>query len=139
MRSIVIAMCLVLAACSDEALPPLTATDVVVNEPIPGMSMTSAYMSLRNNSATELQITRVSSPNFGTVEIHSSSIEDGVAKMREIETLIIPPDSSLVLQPGGTHLMLMRRVEARDTVELHFYSGEAVLLSLVTALTPRSN
>lgn len=44
----------------------------------------------------------------GMVQIHDTSMEDGVAKMREIEGgLEIPAGGSVTLQPGGKHIMLM--------------------------------
>jgi hypothetical protein len=40
--------------------------------------------------------------------------------MRQIESLDLPPGGSLVLEPGGHHLMLIEvdRLEVGDTVEV---------------------
>ena len=130
---------LVLAACTGESLPPLVATDVVVTAPIPGQMMSAAYLSLSNNSQHAIRINRVSSPNFATVELHESSIEDGVARMRPVEELVIAPDSKVALQRGGLHLMLMRPKTDVDAVTLNFYQDTTLLLSVDAKITRRSN
>lgn len=133
------ALLLVLVACESESSPPLVAADVVVTEPLPGRMMSAAYLSLTNNSRHAIRINRVSSPNFAAVELHESSIEDGVAKMRPVEELVIAPDSKVALQPGGLHLMLMRPKSDAGSVSLNFYQDTTLLLSVDTEITRRSN
>ncbi len=141
MRYLLIAatLLLALAACETESLPPLVAADVIVTEPVPGHRMSAAYLSLSNNSRNAIRINRVSSPNFGAVELHESSVEDGVAKMRPVEELVIAPNSKVALQPGGLHLMLMRPNADIDEVSLNFYQDTTLLLSVDTKITRRSN
>ncbi len=45
---------------------------------------------------------------------------DGTTGMRAIEALELPARETLVLEPGGLHLMLVeaRRMEVGDTVEI---------------------
>lgn len=101
--------------------------------------MSAGYLSFTNNSKDVISISHVVSPEFEDVEIHESLLEDGVAKMRRIEELSIPARSSVSLQPGGKHLMLMRPTGALDTVSLSFYSGDTLLLSVEVPLTQRNN
>lgn len=130
---------LAFAACESESTPPLIAADVVVTEALPGRMMSAAYLSLSNNSRQAIRINRVSSPNFVTVALHESSIEDGVAKMRPVEELVIAPGSTIALQPGGLHLMLMQPKGDADRVSLNFYQDTTLLLSVETKITRRSN
>ena len=44
----------------------------------------------------------------GLIEIHTHLHEDGVMKMRQINSLEIPGGESVVLEPGGLHLMLFK-------------------------------
>lgn len=101
--------------------------------------MSAGYLSLANNTDEIISISHVTSPEFGSVEIHESLLEDGVAKMRRIEELTIPANSSVSLQRGGKHLMLMRPSGALDTVSLSFYSGDTLLLSVEAAITQGNN
>jgi len=121
-------------ACSQESAP-LVATDVVVSKPKPGMSMTAGYLTLSNNASHPIVITQVASPQFESVELHESVIEDGVARMYPLGDVTILAKSSVVFQPGGKHLMLMRPVGEFDTVSLDFYAGEAVVLTVNVALS----
>lgn len=121
-------------ACSQESAP-LVATDVVVSKPKPGMSMTAGYLTLSNNASQPIVITQVASPQFESVELHESVIEDGMARMYPLGDVTILAKSSVVFQPGGKHLMLMRPVGEFDTVSLDFYAGEAVVLTVNVALS----
>ena len=136
-RIILVSILAVLAACTNEAQAPLVATDFVVMETMPGMKMTAAYMTLTNNGADDIRITRVTSPQFAAVEIHETIVDDNVSKMREVPELVVPASGAVTLQPGGMHLMLMRPTDESDAVSLKIWSGETMLLALETGFTPR--
>ncbi len=127
-----------LGACSDEPKPPLVASEIVITASMPGGHMSAGYISLRNNTNVEIRISKVTSPAFEKIEIHESILEDGIAKMRRIDALSIPANSSVTLENGGKHLMLMRPTAAADTVSLSFYSDGAVILSVVAPITARN-
>ncbi len=119
---------LVTLGCSRPAGPPVVVSDIEITPPRPAMS--AGYMTIANNAAGDLNITRVESPQFGRVELHESTIEDGVARMRKLEALTIPPGDSVRLERGGKHLMLMKAAADLDTVTLNFYSDDALLVSV---------
>ena len=129
---------LALVACAGESGPPLVASNVVVTEPLPGRMMSAAYLSLTNNSNDAIRINRVSSPDFGSVELHESSLENGVAKMRPVDALVIAPGSTVTLQQGGLHLMLMRKKTDAGSVSLNFYEDTTLLLGLEAQVSRRS-
>ena len=138
MKNIIcIALLAIIAACANESQPPLVAEDLVVMETMPGMKMTAAYMTLTNNSADDIRITRVSSPQFAAVEIHETVIEDDVSRMREVRELVVPASGNVTLQPGGMHLMLMRPSGESDAVQLKIWAGDTPLLELEAGYTPR--
>ena len=130
----VLILALLGCACSQESAP-LVASDVVVSKPKPGMSMAAGYLTLSSNASQPIVITRVASPQFESVEMHESVIEDGMARMYPLGDLTIAAKSSVVFQPGGKHLMLMRPVGEFDTVSLDFYAGNAVVLTVNVALS----
>lgn len=141
MRRVTLLFVAVLAvtSCGNNSQPPLVATDLIVYEPLPGRSMTAGYLTLTNHSAEAIRINRVSSPDFDAVELHESSLDDGVAKMRPIDAVVIAPGRSVTLQQGGLHLMLMRPKPGRDTVTLNFYQDSTMLLSATAPMSGRNN
>ncbi len=110
----------------------LAASDVVVTPPLPGSRMSAGYLTLRNGGSQPVRITRVDSAQFGSVEIHESVVEDGVARMRPLPELKIEPRASVTLERGGKHLMLMRPDGAVESVTLDFYTDDSLLLSVTT-------
>jgi copper(I)-binding protein len=56
-----------------------------------------------------------------SVELHETTMgSDGTMSMARIDRLDLPADGSLVLEPGGYHLMLVDadRLEVGETVEV---------------------
>ena len=148
MRTVPLLLLVFLGACSADIQPALVASNVTITRPMPGMNMSAGYLTLTNNSKESITITRVSSPNYASVELHESVVKEGVARMRALKKLDIPADTSTILAPGGKHLMLMRpRVSidrastdkvAVDSVSLQFYDGANLLLT-VTSSEPRES
>ena len=118
-----------LVACSAPQ-PPLVASDVEVTKPMPGRHMSAGFLVLTNNTGEAMHITSVTSPQFESVEIHETTIEDGISRMRGIEELLVPANGSVTLERGGKHLMLMQARDVQDSVTLHFMSGDAPALSV---------
>ena len=61
---------------------------------------------------------------FDQIEIHSSLIEDGISTMRKMDSLKIPENSEVKLDPGGYHLMLMsplKEIKEGNLVEMIIY------------------
>lgn len=130
-------LALLLAGCSQDKAPPLVISDVEVTAPRPGMRMSAGYLRITNNADSPVSISRVGSPQFGAVELHESTIVDGVARMRPIESLDIASGATLSLERGGKHMMLMQPVDDLDVVTLNFYSNDTLLISVDTRVPPR--
>ena len=81
-------------------------------------------------------LTGVMSPEFRKVELHETTVVDGVARMRALDSITVPPGSTVVLERGGKHLMLMRPVGAPEAVTLDLYSGDALVVSVETRIRP---
>ena len=119
-----------LSACGGAPQPDLIASDVVVTRPMPGMAMSAAYLTLHNNSERTISITRVTSTEYSLVQMHQTTVEDGIACMRPLPQLDIPAGGDIRLERGGKHLMLMRPMGSTDGVSLQFYDGETPLLTV---------
>ena len=139
MRRCLLLVAVLVSACGGTDLPPLVATHPIVTAPMPGTGMSAAYMTLTNNSDRLIGITRVSSPHYGAVQLHESTIEDGVARMRAIPAIEIPAGDNVTLRRGGKHLMLMRPAGSAATVSLHFFDRDDLLLSAETRIESGPN
>jgi hypothetical protein len=93
--------------------------------------MLAGYMVLRNNGDTAQVLEGATASGFEQVEIHRTTIHDGMASMEGMDSLSIPPQDSVQLAPGGYHLMLMmgsRPLQEGDTVDfsLRFKDGKTL-------------
>lgn len=131
MRNRLLILCLVaaLAGC-ESGRGGLVANDVIVPTPPPGKAMTAGYFTLVNHADRPVTVTRVSSPQFNVVELHESTVEDGIARMRRLHEISVPPRGSVQFAPGGKHLMLTQPVGDIQTVTLNFYAGDTVILTV---------
>lgn len=136
MRALVLAAAIVVAACSPQPDAPLVARDVVITRPVASMGMSAAYLSLTNNTDKAMRISHADSPQYDSVELHETRIEDGIARMRAMPALEIPAGETVRLQRGGKHLMLMRPAGPVDTVTLNFYDNETLLLTVAARIEP---
>lgn len=128
-RALPLVLLLVIGACSGDRAP-LIATDVAVSRPKPGMQMSAAYINLSNNTNEAITITRVTSPEFESVEMHESILENGISRMYALEDVTIAAGQMVNFRPGGKHLMLMRPTGGADSVTLEFYANDVLLLSV---------
>lgn len=114
MKIFALAVMLVLAgaACERDTGPPLEISTTTVFAPLPGTHTAVAYMTIKNNTPTDIVVESISSPQFASVMMHESRIIDGVARMTMLKSLLIPAHSCVVLEEGGKHIMLMNPVQA---------------------------
>lgn len=84
---------------------PLTVTDAWVKAADSGMS--AAFGVVRNPSGADVSIASASSPASAMTQLHQTTVSDGVAKMSEVNQLVVPADGELTLSPGGDHIMFM--------------------------------
>lgn len=81
------------------------------------------YLTLTAKGSAD-RLTGASSPLADRVELHESSMDQGVMKMREVPALVIPAGAKVTLAPGGLHIMLVGLRRALN-------EGDAVPLRLV--------
>lgn len=94
----------------------------------PGQDVGSAYMTL--TSAKDVALVKVESDAADSVEIHSMTMQNGVMKMRMLDTLPLAAGKPYKLEPGGFHLMLFDLKKPLTTGEqvnfvLHFETKNA--------------
>lgn len=75
---------------------------------VPGAKVGGGYLKIENTGSASDRLVGVSVPFAEKSEIHESSVENGVARMREIEGGIeIKPGETVEFAPGGKHLMFV--------------------------------
>jgi len=77
-----------------------------VRMPIPGKAMTAAFMTIRNTTDSDDKLVSASARWADNIELHTHKHENGMMKMREVESISLPAHGTTVLQPGGLHLMI---------------------------------
>lgn len=75
----------------------------------PQAPVAAAYLRIVNRGSEPDRLVSASFDGAGAVEIHESSEENGIARMRRLEPgLMIPAGATVEMKPGGYHLMLMK-------------------------------
>lgn len=118
--------CLASFATNADAAGKLEIFDAWIREAPPGAAMLAGYARLRNDGDAPVTVRSAHSDAFGNVSLHETIDADGVERMRPIAQLTIAPGASVVLAPGGKHLMLMhptRPLGAGASATIHFDTG----------------
>ncbi len=123
------------AALTDPASAPIVAKSAYFRLPVPGRDVSSAYLTLRNNSQQAVGLTAFTSEQVRAIELHEHVHTDGVMQMRRVEQFALPAGETLVMQPGGHHLMLFGLSEsfaegAKITIELMLTTGDNVSITM---------
>jgi periplasmic copper chaperone A len=107
-RSIVVLLTAIsLTACAEESGPPVSVHDVRILAPLSGDGAAIAYLVVENQSDMLITLKGFSSPQFSRVEMHETSIMDGISRMRRLAFVKIESHASAAFETGGKHVMLM--------------------------------
>jgi len=131
-----------LAACGRPAGPPLTISNLVVLEPLPGSGMVAGYLTMENHRDQAITIVKVASPAFANLEMHETVIENEVARMIPLAPLVIEPDSAVVFEPGGKHLMMWgvaNDIAPGVAVTIEFHDDASGLVTVATTVRSRND
>lgn len=95
----------------------------------------AVYMQIENSGASAVAIAAASTAAALQVEFHRTVVDNDIARMEAVETLVIPAGERLELRPGGLHIMLrqlMTDLKPGSSIDLHLElaSGETIQLSI---------
>ncbi len=120
MRISLLLATLLLASCKAASGPPaITIDQPWARATVPGQQASAAYFTIRNRGGGD-SLLSVSSPQ-ADASLHSTTMANGIMRMRPLQKLDVPANSSVELKPGGTHVMLMKLkqpLQAGSSVEL---------------------
>jgi len=127
----------VFAACHRDA--PISATtfelhDAWVRATPDSGSTTAAYIRFVNGTGDTIWVSRFSSDDAHTVELHQSSDVAGEMHMAMFDSLAVAPNHSVTMRPGGYHLMLIGTTHALNPgamvrIVMHLSNGAVVSTS----------
>jgi len=79
-----------------------------INEPFAGAKSAAAYMAISNEGAAGERLIGIETPAAKKTSLHTTEHgSDGVARMQPVAGIEIPAGETVVLEPGGLHVMLM--------------------------------
>lgn len=113
---------LLLAALSFSALAQAAEVRVEnawVRPAVPGQKVVGAFMKLTADA--DMTLIKAASPAARVVELHFMRMAEGMMEMRELEKIDLPRGTSVSLEPGGMHIMLIglkAPIKAGDKVPL---------------------
>ena len=133
---------LVLALIASGAIATSAFAQVSVGNPwvratVPVQKSSGAFMVLRSTQAARL--VEVSSPVAASVELHQSSMADGVMTMDHVDAIDLPAGKDINLATGGYHLMLVglkRQLKQGETVPLTLVVKSGAKTGRVTVQAP---
>ena len=105
----------------------------------PGRTM-AGFVTILNHGDTDIALVDADSAQFGRVEIHTMSMDDGVMRMRRLEELTVAAGRKVILQPGGRHLMLFEPTgtfEDGDTISIELIDSDGGRHHVVLRVRPR--
>jgi len=73
---------------------------------VPG-GTSAVYMTLRNTGSVDDRLLGAWSDAAETTEVHRTTVDGGVMRMRPAGPLDLPVGGALTLEPGGLHVMLI--------------------------------
>jgi len=112
-----------------------------VNLPPPGTDVTAGYFMIHNTGPADVKLVKVSSPDFGRVEMHRSTISAGVASMTPQDSITIPANGSVTFKPGDYHLMLFQPhqpLTAGGSVTLSFEFADSTRVNATATIRQQS-
>lgn len=113
---------LVLLFCAGPALSQVSVEGAWARATPPNAKLAAGYLTLVNAGAAD-RLVGASSPAAGRVELHVTTRDGQIMRMREARALDVPAGGKLELKPVGAHLMF---VELRRA----FRKGEKVPVRL---------
>ena len=107
----------------------MTVEDAWIREAPPVSRVQAAYATFKNNQSNDVELISATSPAFKKIEFHKTILENGLSKMQQQASVLIPAQGASILQPEGMHMMLfnpLTPLRAGKKVEFHFTFSNGV-------------
>ncbi len=126
MKFVLTALCLTLIALTacEKKEPTMMVHEAQSFETATGTTVGAVLVMLHNTSGVMDELVKIKTPLTSQAEIHNMTDDNGIMKMREVESILIPASGMVSLTPDGYHIMLMdldEPLKAGDKFEMTFY------------------
>jgi len=106
MRRIVLALGICLGMFAGVAFAgDVNITGIWTRATAPGQKVAGVYFDIESKKGAKLVGAQTSLTD--RAEIHEMSMDDGVMRMRQVESVDLPAGTSVKFKPGGYHVMLL--------------------------------
>ena len=126
-------------APAETTVGDLTVSSAFTRATLPNAPVAGGFLTLTNNGTQDDTLIAVETPVAKVGQIHEMAMEGDVMKMRQLpDGLVIPAGETVVLEPGGYHLMFMGLTGpiaegAAVPVTLTFEKAGTITLDLIAA------
>lgn len=101
----------------------------------PGSTTTAIYFTLLNHSDSDISLTSASADISDRLELHTHISNDGMMKMQQVNSIIVPARGQATLKPHGDHVMVFNLAEQLEngkevSVELTFSDNTTLNLTI---------
>lgn len=135
---------LVLAVLLFAAPPAWSEGEISVKDPWvrrnpPGASVTAAYMVIENRGRAADELLEIGCSCSASASLHITETREDSMAMKKVASIEVPPGASVVLSPGGYHVMLeglSGDMGETVTLEFKFRSGERISVTAPVVLNP---
>jgi periplasmic copper chaperone A len=86
--------------------------------------ISAMYLVIENGAAQPVQLIAIETDIARVVELHETQNQNGLFRMRPVESVEVPARGEVVFEPGGLHVML---IDIQDELE----PGDTVAVTLV--------
>ena len=109
MKSLSLALAVGLLASIASAASPIRIDNPWSRATAPGQVVGGGFMTIVNAGSTPDRLVSATSPVAAEVQIHNTSMDGGVMRMRQLtDGLEIPANDKVELKPRSLHLMFMQ-------------------------------
>jgi copper(I)-binding protein len=104
--ALALALACLAASAHDYSAGTIAITGPYARATVSGQPTGGGYMSFRNSGAAD-KLLSASAAVSTSVELHSMTMDGSMMRMRRLETIALPAASTVVLEPGGLHMMFV--------------------------------
>lgn len=97
---------LMVVSATASASDAIKVTSAWARPPLTPGGAAAAYISLENTGTGGDRLVGIKSDAAKRIMLHTHMMEDGIAKMRQVEAIDLPTGGVLRMRPGGHHVML---------------------------------
>jgi copper(I)-binding protein len=105
MQKICLALLLMAAGSAAPAADGIAVTGAWARATAPGQKTGAVYLELK--STQDAALVGAESPAARKIELHSTTLDSGVMRMRPLARIELPANATVRIAPGGFHLMLV--------------------------------